>query len=454
MLLTSEFVAQACDARMSGPAQTFASVVTDSRKPCVGGLFVALRGDTFDGNDFVDKAVAAGATGVLVSKDISLPATTTTFRVEDTLLSLQALGAAQRARFSGQIVGITGSNGKTTTKQMTASVLRAHYGDDAVLATEGSLNNHFGVPLTLLRLTAQHKAAVIEMGMNHFDEISLLTKIARPHVAAITNAGPAHLEGVGSLMGVAKAKGEIFEGLDPNGTAIINADDEYNAYWRVVARDFKQIEFGSAARAHVRGNVRDGGALTIIEVAANASIDVALPMPGAHNRMNALAVAAIARALGISSNAVKTGLESASNVVGRLTRITLPNGTQVYDDSYNANPASIRAAVDVLCSELAPRYLVLGDMAELGEDTIELHRALAQHLARLPIDRVFTCGAKFAQVNEAFVGKASNFADHATLAQALEPLCTANATVLVKGANSMQMWEVIRALESKKKEST
>jgi UDP-N-acetylmuramoyl-tripeptide--D-alanyl-D-alanine ligase len=453
MLLTSEFIAAASGARVSGPTQVFDAVVTDSRKPCHRGLFVALRGESFDGNDFITQAIASGATGVVVSRDVSVPAKVSIFRVEDTLLALQAIARVHRSRFTGLVVGITGSNGKTTTKQMTASVLRAHFGDDAVLATEGSLNNHFGVPLTLLRLTERHKAAVIEMGMNHFDEIALLTRITRPHVAAITNAGPAHLEGVGSLMGVAKAKGEIFEGLDANGVAIINADDEYNAYWRVIARDFKQIEFGAGSRATVRGNVADSGALRIDYVGEASQVEVMLPMPGSHNRMNALAVAAIAKAMDIPVDAVKCGLESASNVAGRLTNLSLPNGMKVFDDSYNANPASMRAAANVLCAAPAPRYLALGDMAELGDNTIELHRDLAKHIASLPIDRVFTCGKRFATVNETFAGKADNYGDVEALAKALLPYCKPNASLLVKGANSMQMGRVIRSLESMMKDT-
>jgi UDP-N-acetylmuramoyl-tripeptide--D-alanyl-D-alanine ligase len=453
MQLTSEFIAQACGAQWSGPAQIFACVVTDSRKPCQGGLFVALRGDSFDGNDFVTQAVSAGATGVLVSRDVAVAKHVNVFRVDDTLLALQAIARAHRTRFTGRVVGITGSNGKTTTKQMTASVLRAAYGDAAVLATEGSLNNHFGVPLTLLRLTEAHRVAVIEMGMNHFDEIALLTRIARPHVAAITNAAPAHLEGVGSLMGVAKAKGEIFEGLDTNGVAVINADDEYNAYWRVIARDFAQIEFGASARAQVHGNVAGASAFSVGFADGTPSIDVSLPMPGAHNRMNALAVVAIARALGLSMAHVKAGLETASNVVGRLTRVILPNGAKVYDDSYNANPGSMRAAAAVLCGEPAPRYLVLGDMAELGDNTIALHRDLARYIATLPIERVFTCGARFAEVNDAFGGKATNYRTVETLAASLAPVCAPSAALLVKGANSMQMGRVIRLLESTMKET-
>jgi UDP-N-acetylmuramoyl-tripeptide--D-alanyl-D-alanine ligase len=452
MQLSSDFIARATGAQVHGPTQAFDSVVTDSRKSCAKGLFVALHGENFDGNDYVAHAIAAGATGVVVSQDVTVPSEVTRFRVDDTLIALQAMGRAQRDRFHGTVIGITGSNGKTTTKQMTASVMRAHFGDSAVLATEGSLNNHFGVPLTLLRLTEAHQVAVIEMGMNHFDEISLLTRIARPHVAAITNAGPAHLEGVGSLLGVAKAKGEIFEGLDADGVAVINADDEYNAYWRVVARDFKQIEFGESKRAGIRGNVAETVPLKVEDAASGETVEVALPMPGKHNRLNALAVAAIAKALAIPFSALKSGLEGASNVVGRLTRVSLRNGARVFDDSYNANPASMRAAADVLCAESAPRYLVLGDMAELGDDAIELHRALAAHIATLPIDRVFTCGKKFAAVDASFAGKSANFADHESLARALLPLCAPHAALLVKGANSMQMWKVIRALESMMKE--
>lgn len=452
MQLTSRFIANATAARVSGAEQTFQSVVTDSRKPCSRGVFVALRGENFDGNDYVSNAIASGATGVVVSRDVDVPGHVTVFRVDDTLLALQALGRAQRDRFQGHVIGITGSNGKTTTKQMTASVMSAHFGADAVLSTEGSLNNHFGVPLTLLRLTEAHKVAVIEMGMNHFGEISLLTKIARPHVAVITNAGPAHLEGVGSLMGVAKAKGEIFEGLENGGVAVINADDEYNAYWRVTARDFKQIEFGTSARAQTYGVSSSDDTLRIGYRDSGETVDVHLPLPGKHNQMNALAVASVARALSVPMSAVKAGLETARNVVGRLTAMSLPSGTRVYDDSYNANPASIRAAADVLCSNPAPRYLVLGDMAELGDDAIALHRSLAQHLGALPIDGVFTCGRKFAEVNDAFAGRAKAFVDHDALASALLPLCTPKATVLVKGANSMQMWKVIRALEAMMKD--
>jgi UDP-N-acetylmuramoyl-tripeptide--D-alanyl-D-alanine ligase len=452
MLLTSAFLAQACGAKVSGPSQTFDSVVTDSRKSCTGGLFVALRGESFDGNQYVNQAIAAGARGVLVSSKVNVASEITVLQVDDTLRALQAMAKAHRERFTGRVIGITGSNGKTTTKQLIASVLRAHFGESAVLATEGSLNNHFGVPLTLLRLTANHLAAVIEMGMNHFDEIALLTRLAQPHVAVITNAGPAHLEGVGSLMGVAKAKGEIFEGLVKDGVAIINADDEYNAYWRVVARDFKQIEFGVALRAHVTGALESSIPFAISWRDSADAVNVNLPLPGRHNRMNALAVAAVARALETPAVALKAGLESASNVVGRLTTVTLTNGITVFDDSYNANPASMRAAANVLCEAATPRILVLGDMAELGDDSVELHRQLAAHIATLPIDRVLTCGKKFASVNNAFQRNAVNYDDVQSLSADLIANLTAGATILVKGANSMQMWRVVDELRTKIKE--
>jgi UDP-N-acetylmuramoyl-tripeptide--D-alanyl-D-alanine ligase len=452
MLLTSTFLAAACGAQVSGPQRTFDSVVTDSRMSCEGGLFVALRGENFDGNQYVAQAIAAGARGVLVSSKVTLNSDVCVLTVDDTLLALQAMARAHRARFTGHVVGITGSNGKTTTKQLAASVLRAHFGESTVLATEGSLNNHFGVPLTLLRLTAQHRAAVIEMGMNHFNEISLLTRIAQPHVAVITNAAPAHLEGVGSMMGVAKAKGEIFEGLVPSGVAVINADDEYNAYWRVVAREFTQYEFGVASRGHVTGVLDTSAPFEIVWRGTDHPVVVNLPLRGTHNRMNALAVAAVARALDIPNSALKQGLESANNVAGRLTELTLGSGVTVLDDSYNANPASMRAAAHVLCDAPSPRVLVLGDMAELGANSAALHRQLAVYIAALPIDRVLTCGAKFAAVNDAFEGKATSFTDVASLGAELGASATAGTTILVKGANSMQMWRVLDALRMKMKE--
>ncbi|MGL5001560.1 MAG: UDP-N-acetylmuramoyl-tripeptide--D-alanyl-D-alanine ligase, partial [Casimicrobium sp.] len=340
MRLTSEFLAYACAARVIGPAQMFDAVVTDSRKPCPRALFVALKGESFDGHDYVAKAIEAGATGVLVSRDVVAPPHVVVLRVDDTLRALQYMAKAHRERFSGRIVAITGSNGKTSTKQMTASVMRAAFGDAAVLATEGSLNNHIGVPLTLLRLNEAHKIGVIEMGMNHFHELSLLTSLAMPDVAAITNAGPAHLEGVGSLLGVAKAKGEIFEGLQGNGIAVINADDEFAAYWRVIARDVKQSLFGFSKSASMRGDIGANGEFTIAYDAGKPPISIAMSLPGRHNQMNALAVAAIAKTLNVPSDALKRGLETARNVVGRLTKVSLADDVTAIDDSYNANPAS------------------------------------------------------------------------------------------------------------------
>ncbi len=453
MLLTSAFLASACDAVVSGPLQTFDGVVTDSRKPCAGALFVALRGENFDGHDYVADAIAAGATGVLASQPIKTPKNVALFIVEDTLVALQRMAKAHRARFTGSVVAITGSNGKTSTKQMTASVLCAHFGEDAVLSTVGSLNNHIGVPLTLLRLTETHRVAVVEMGMNHFDELSLLTALATPDIAAITNAGPAHLEGVGSLMGVAKAKGEIFEGLKPDGVAVINADDEFAAYWRVVARNFKQTLFGFSLNATMRGEITQADSFAIHYSADSQPMTVSMALPGRHNQMNALAVASIAKALNVSTASLKLGLESATNVAGRLTQYKLGQRVTLIDDSYNANPASMRAAAAILCAATPPRILVLGDMAELGDGAINLHRELASFFASQPIDHIFTHGAQFGAVNAAFAGKAKHFDQINDLNDAALRACAGGATLLAKGANSMRMGRVIAYLKEKLKET-
>lgn len=453
MQLTSSFLSHAAAARVSGPSVVFEGIATDSRKSCANQLFVALKGENFDGHAYVQRAIEQGATGVLVSQEVSLPPSVCKLVVNDTLVALQQLGKAQRERFSGRVIGITGSNGKTSTKQMTASVMAAEYGADAVLATVGSLNNHIGVPLTLLRLTSSHRVAVIEMGMNHFHELSLLTSLAKPDVAAITNAGPAHLEGVGSLLGVAKAKGEIFEGLRNTGTAVINADDAFAAYWRVITRDKNQLLFGFSQDADLRGEHLSDDRLAVHGY--NESSDplrIAVALPGRHNQMNALAVAAMAKAIGVSADALVSGLQSATNVEGRLGQTKLQNGVTLIDDAYNANPASIRAACAILEALPAPRVLVLGDMAELGDDALAHHRELAEYIASRPIDQVLTLGDRFGAVTAAFSGKATHFKDRDALHAELAKRCVPGASILAKGANSMQMGRAIAYLKEKYRE--
>ena len=443
---SSAFLAAACAAKLSGPAQNFAAVSTDSRSVQAGELYVALSGENFDGHRFVAQAIAAGATGVLVSQSVECGSNVTVLQVSDTLKALQAMAHASRIAFDGPVVAVTGSNGKTTTKEMIASVLREQYGADAVLATVGNLNNHIGVPLTLLARKPSHRVAVIEMGMNHFGEIALLTKLAEPTIAVITNAGPAHLEGVGSMEGVAEAKGEIFAGLRDNGVAVINADDAFAPYWQVLTRTRERISFGLNSEATVHGQFTQPNRLNVQIDSAQCSVE--LRQEGAHNAANALAATAVAKALAIPLATIQRGLESASNVGGRLATRPFVKGSTLIDDSYNANPASMRAAVQVLVSHPTPRFLAIGDMGELGDTSDALHDALAFDLSTLPLDGVFTLGPRMKRAASSLGTHGQAFDDVDSLASTLFNRLTPGATLLVKGSRSMVMERVIEKLEN------
>ncbi len=443
---SSAMLADACGAKVSGPAQDFTSVSTDSRTIQMGALYVALAGENFDGHRFVAQAVAAGARGVLVSQPVACVGGITALQVADTLTALQEMGHASRLAFDGPVIAVTGSNGKTTTKEMIASVLREHYGADAVLATVGNLNNHIGVPLTLLARKSSHRVAVIEMGMNHFGEIALLTRLAEPTIAVITNAGPAHLEGVGSIEGVAEAKGEIFAGLRDNGVAVINTDDAFAAYWQVLARSHRRITFGFSAKASVSGEFTPPHRVHVRVESARFS--VAVPQKGVHNAANALAAAAVGSALLIPVATIQRGLESAGNVGGRLTTRAFVKGSTLIDDSYNANPASMRAAVEVLVSHATPRFLAIGDMGELGEASDAMHDALATDLSKLPLDGVFTLGPRMKRSAALLGSGAQSFDDVDSIASALFGRLCPGATLLVKGSRSMAMERVIEKLET------
>ena len=444
----SDFFANKCDARLSGPSQQFTSVSTDTRTLQPGALYVALHGESFDGHRFVEQAIQAGATGILVSQPVEVNAEITVMHVTDTLTALQQMAHASRLEFDGSVIAVTGSNGKTTTKEMIAAVLRAHYGADAVLATTGNLNNHIGVPLTLLARKPLHTVAVIEMGMNHFGEIALLTRLAEPTIALITNAGPAHLEGVGSLAGVAEAKGEIFAGLRAGGVAVLNADDYFLPYWQVLNRERAVTTFGFVTDANATGKSGTSACRMLLSSANNSgTVEIQLPVEGAHNVSNALAAVAVARTLGIPDATIKCGLEATVNISGRLTSRPFINGTTLIDDSYNANPASMRAAAQVLVAHAKPRYLVLADMGELGSTTEQLHESLATDLSQLPLDGVFTLGPKMKRVAHIFGSRAEAFDDVDPLAESLYPRLTAGATLLVKGSRSMATERVIKKLE-------
>ena len=443
---SSAFLAEACAAKISGPAQNFSSISINGRTVQEGALYVALSGENFDGHRFVAQAIAAGASGVLASRPVECDISVTVLQVGDTLKALQAMAHAARLSFDDPVVAVTGSNGKTTTKEMIASVLREHYGADAVLSTVGNLNNHIGVPLTLLARKPSHRVAVIEMGMNHFGEIELLTKLAEPTIAVITNAGPAHLEGVGSIEGVAEAKGEIFAGLRDSGVAVINADDAFAPYWQVLTRTRKRVSFSLNSNATVSGQFTQPNRLNIQIDSAQCQLE--LRQEGVHNAANALAAAAVGHALSIPITTIQRGLESAGNVGGRLATRPFVNGSTLIDDSYNANPASMRAAAQVLVSHATPRFLAIGDMGELGDASNALHDALAFELSTLPLDGVFTLGPRMKRAAGALGSRGQAFDDVESLASTLFDRLTPGATLLVKGSRSMAMERVIEKLEN------
>lgn len=424
----------------------FERVVIDSRAVRPGDLFVALRGENHDGHAFVAQARAAGAVGAVVAEwvDVELPQ----LCVPDTLDALQLMGAAARTQFRQPVVAVTGSNGKTTTKQMLAAMFAAR---GPVLATLGNLNNHIGVPLTLLRLRPEHRTAVIELGANHPGEIALLTRLARPDVGVITQAGDAHLEGFGSREGVARAKGELFAALD-GGVAVINADDAYAGLWRQLAARASMLSFGLNHQADVRAEhlepepLADAVGTRFVLRTPTGSAPVHLPMPGRHNVMNALAAAACGIALGMDADVIAAGLGRVEGASGRLSWLRTPDGARVLDDSYNANPTSLRAAMELLAALPGRRWLVLGGMAELGPDAPRLHREAGAFAKSLGIDRLFTLGALAAHAAQGFGANAEVFEDVQSLTRALHGALGADTVMLVKGSRSARMERVVAAL--------
>jgi len=336
------------------------------------------------------------------------------------------------------VVGLTGSNGKTTVKEMIAAILGQC---GPVLATAGNLNNEIGVPLTLLRL-ADERFAVIEMGANHHGEIAYLTGLSQPHIGLITNAGPAHLEGFGSLDGVAEAKGEIYQHLPTDATALINRDDRYADFWHTLAVPRRCIDFGLDARSRVRGEARGEALRLWID---HAAVDIELPLPGEHNLRNAVAAAAAAHAAGAPPDAIRVGLASMRAVKGRLQRLPGPDSCEFIDDTYNANPASVQAAIDAL--RQGTRWLVLGDMAELGEEAEAMHEAVGARARQAGFQRLYGTGRHCRAAVRAFGEGGRHFPDITALIAALRAeLPGSGAQVLVKGSRSMRMEQVLEAL--------
>lgn len=435
-------IAQWTDGRVVGVDVEVTGVTTDTRRPDPGAMFVALAGPRFDGHDFIrgpgDPAVAA----VMVQQEVA--GGHPRVEVEDTLRGLGRFAAGWRGSVGACVVALTGSNGKTTVKELLASIL-SQAGD--TLATRGNLNNHIGVPLTLLEVTQAHRYAVIEMGANHPGEIAALTALAQPRVALINNAGPAHLEGFGDLKGVAEAKGEIYAGLGADGVAVINAEDRFAAYWADLNAGREILRFGLDSEADVRGRRLEDGRLRLSTPAGDSLVD--LHLPGRHNAMNALAAAAAALGAGADLDAIRAGLEAVRGVPGRLRRVAGPGGLEILDDSYNSNPGSLAAGLAVLAESGAPRWLVFGDMAELGPTSVELHRAAGEQAREAGVERLFACGPLSAETAAEFGPGAEHFLDRdelvATLLRALG-LASRMPCVLVKGSRSMGMEAVTAAL--------
>jgi UDP-N-acetylmuramoyl-tripeptide--D-alanyl-D-alanine ligase len=439
-------IALAVGGRLIGADLAIDSVSTDTRAIGPDQLFVALAGERFDAHDFLDQATTAGAAALLVADADKLPAGVSAVVVDDTRLALGRLAAAWRAKFSLPVIAVTGSNGKTTTKEMIAAILKAAFGA-AVLSTRGNLNNDIGLPLTLLGLRASHRAAVIEMGMNHPGEIAYLAPIGAPTVALITNAQRAHLEGMGDLDEVAREKGAIFSGLPADGIAVINADDAYADFWRSMAGGRPVRTFAIDGAADVTGNVRQHGLEIALDLTApEGQATLTLSIPGRHNARNAVAAAAACLAAGVPLAAVAEGLAAFSGVKGRLQRRAGKQGAEILDDTYNANPDSVRAGIDVLAATIGRKLLVLGDMGEIGEASGQYHDEIGGYAKSQGVDRLFALGDQAQLAVRNFGEGARHYCNVDKLIAAVDKELGPETTVLVKGSRFMKMERVADAL--------
>lgn len=438
--------ASACGGRLSGADRTFTAVSSDSRTLAAGELFVALRGPNFNGNEFVAAAEKAGAAGAVV--DAQQSAGISQIVVGDTQAALEKAAHEWRQPFTIPIVGVAGSNGKTTVKEMTAGIL-AQAGE--CMATRGNLNNHIGVPLTLFRLDAQNRFAVIEMGANHPGELAALVKIARPTIGLITNAGAEHLEGFGSLEGAARAEGEMVEGLAPSATAILNADDQFAGLWRGLTQA-KVVTFGLTAGSDftardVRTEIGAAGFLTHFTLECPLGrAPIRMNLAGKHNVSNALCAAAAASAAGVEMKHIVAGLAAVQAVKGRLQFKKTRHGAWVIDDSYNANPSSVHAGIAVLAQLEGRKWLVFGQMGELGDFAAEAHKEIGTFARAHSIERMFAVGELAQLTVKTFGAGAEWFADTTELSKALDGAISADVRLLIKGSRSNRLERVVEAL--------
>ncbi|MDD1623079.1 MAG: UDP-N-acetylmuramoyl-tripeptide--D-alanyl-D-alanine ligase [Methylococcaceae bacterium] len=444
-LLLSE-IARAVKGELVGQDAGITGVSIDTRTLAVGELYVAINGKNFDGHGFIGNAEQGGASAVLVEHQCAtrLPQ----ILVKDSRLALAELAGFWRKRLPVKVAGVTGSNGKTTVKEMIAAILATQ---GKTLFTQGNLNNDIGVPLTLLKLDDSHRYAVIEMGANHPGEIAYTSRHAQADVSVITNVGAAHIEGFGDIEGVARTKGEIIESLEPQGVAVLNRDDAFYDFWRQIAGQRKTVSFGLNDASDVRAEnintaLKNSGFVTRFDLkTATENVSICLNLAGEHNVKNALAAAAVAMQFGFELQDIKRGLEQVKPVTGRMQPLQGRKGNVVIDDTYNANPASLQAALDVLSGN-DDNWLILGAFGELGEDSPAIHRQMGELIKTKPVRRLFATGALAKQTVDAFGAGGQFFDNQEQLIAALNQSITGKETLLVKGSRAQKMENVVAAM--------
>lgn len=455
MSMLLQTIADVLNGTLSGDNLDAKSFSIDTRTLQVGDVYIAIKGVRFDGHAFIEDAIRAGASALILEQD--MPAEVPKIVVADTHAALAQLATAWRKQANVSVVGMTGSNGKTTVKEMTAAILSV---DAPVLYTRGNLNNDIGVPLTLLRLQDEHRYAVIEMGANHVGEIAYTSRCTQADVVIITNAGAAHLEGFGSLDGVAKTKGEIVETLKATGTAVLNRDDVYYDYWREVAGDRRTLSFGLQNAAdisaqNIQTGINDQQFYTSFDLTveisgtdsvSTSSIPIKLALAGRHNVLNALAASAAAIALGINLEQIQQGLAQLKPVTGRLQPLVSRLGNIVIDDTYNANPTSLKAGLEVLLACNGEPWLIMGAFGELGPDSVNIHAELGTLIRDMGIKRLFAYGADAQATAAAFGDNGWYFASQDALIAALEQKLTPDVTLLIKGSRAQKMENIAAAL--------
>lgn len=440
-------IAKAIDGTLSGQDIAFSQLASDTRKLEQGTVFIALKGESFDAHDFIEQAIEKGAAAIIaekskVTKELPVP----TLWVKDTTLALGKLAHFWRMQFDIPVIGITGSCGKTTVKSMLGEVLSLV---GPTLVPEGSFNNQFGLPFTLLQLKPSHQFGILEIGTNGFGEIAYLTQMSSPTISTITNVNPAHLQGLKTLDNVAQEKGDIYKFLSPNGVAIINQDEPYADLWRNKLSGQPVMTFGlEQADVTAKNLTLKFGQSQFDLMIHGKAYPCQLQVSGNHNVKNALTVAAIATALKISPNIIVKGLSQFTGVKGRLKTHQTSEGVIVIDDSYNANPASLKAAIDVLSQASGDKVLVMGDMAELGDMSENFHREIGHYAKEKGVDRLYAVGQFSQNAIQPFGQGAQHFNDKKALLEALTPTLKPETTVLIKGSRSARMEEVLTALVS------